>query len=118
LPYFRLLEVFCRFSFNISIVTTVSIAKKTINSTKKLVFSIADVTETLFKIGRKNNEQTIIFTVVAIKKDMPTESKLRFRTWNTVANIPMEKTPNKKYKLKRENVNVSRAIPTDTNTAW
>ncbi len=102
MPYFRLLEVFSRFSFNISIVTTVSIAKKAINSTKKLIFSIDAEAETLFKIGPKNKEQTINFTVVAIKKDMPTESKLRFRTWNTVTNTPMEKTPNKTYKLTRE----------------
>jgi hypothetical protein len=58
----------------------VSIAKKTINIIKKLVFSIAAVTEMLFKIGRKNKAQTINLTVVAIKKDMPTKSKLRFRT--------------------------------------
>lgn len=80
MPYLRLLEVFYCFSFNISIVTMVSIAKKTINIIKKLVFSIAAVTEMLFKIGRKNKAQTINFTVVAIKKDMPTKSKLRFRT--------------------------------------
>lgn len=80
----------------------VSIAKKTINIIKKLVFSIAAVTEMLFKIGRKNKAQTINFTVVAIKKDMPTKSKLRFRTWKTVTSTPMEKRPNKRYKLTRE----------------
>ena len=96
------LQVFYCFSFNINIVTLVSIAKKTINSTKKFVFSKAAVTEMLFKIGRRNKEQIIIFTVVTIKKDMPTKSKLRLRTRNTVTNTPMKKTPNKKYKLTRE----------------
>ena len=102
MPYLRLLEVFYCFSFNISIVTRVSIAKKTINIIKKLVFSIAAVTEMLFKIGRKNKEQIIIFTLVAIKKDIPAESKLRLRTWNTVNTTPIERIPNKRYKLTRE----------------
>ncbi|BDB54238.1 hypothetical protein GENT5_05430 [Flavobacterium ammoniigenes] len=57
------------------IVTRVSIAKKTINSIKKLIFSIPEVDDMLFKIGRTNTKQVIIFTVVTIKKDIPTKSK-------------------------------------------
>lgn len=117
MPYLTLLEVFYCFSFNISIVTPVSIAKNTINITKKLVFSIAAVAEILFKIGRKNKEQIIIFTLVAIKKDMPTESKLRLRTWNTVNTTPIERIPNKRYKVKREHVKALRVIPEDIKAA-
>lgn len=46
---------------------------------KKLIFSIAAVDEILFKIGRTKRKQAIIFTVVTIKKDIPTKSKFRER---------------------------------------
>lgn len=113
MPYLTLLEAFYCFSFNISIVTVVSIAKKTINITKKLVFSIDAVTEILFKIGRTNRTQVIIFTLVTIKKDIPTKSKLRERTWNTVNKRSIEKIPKKRYKLKREYAKASTTIAID-----
>ena len=106
--------MFYCFSFNISIVILVSIAKKTINITKKLVFSIDAVSEMLFKIGRTNRKQVIIFTLVTIKKDIPTKSKLRERTWNTVNSRIIEKMPKKRYKLKREYENAPSVIPIDS----
>lgn len=106
--------MFYCFSFNIRIVTTVSIAKNTINITKKLVFSIDAVSEMLFKIGRTNRKQVIIFTLVTIKKDIPTKSKLRERTWNTVNSRIIEKMPKKRYKLKRECENAPTVIPIDS----
>jgi hypothetical protein len=94
--------VFYCFSFNIRIATRVSIAKKTINITKKLIFSTGAVTETLLKIGRTKKKQVIIFTVVTIKKDMPSKSKLRERTWNKTSISAIENIPKKRYKLRRE----------------
>jgi lipopolysaccharide export LptBFGC system permease protein LptF len=108
--------VFYCFSFNILIVTTVSNAKNTINSIKKLVFSITEVEEMLFKIGRTNMKQVIIFTVVTIKKVIPTKSKLRARIWNTDNNRSKEKIPKNRYKLKSEYEKKSWAIPINSKT--
>jgi len=108
--------VFYCFSFNIRIVTTVSIAKNTINITKKLVFSIDALTVVLFNIGRTKRKQINIFKVVTIKKDMPNKSKFRERTRNTIAIKTVENTPKKRYKLTREYEKESWAIPVESKT--
>ena len=108
--------MFYCFSFNIRIVTTVSIAKNTINITKKLVFSIDALTAVLFKIGRTKRKQINIFIVVTIKNDMPNKSKLRERTRNIITIKTIENTPKKRYKLTSEYEKESWAIPVESKT--
>lgn len=110
------MEVIYCFSFNITIVTMVSIAKKTINITKKLIFSIGAVIEILFKTGRTKIKQTNIFMLVTIKKDRPVKSKLRALTSKTVNKIPIEKRPKKRYKLSSEYENVADLISINSKT--
>lgn len=108
--------MFYCFSFNIRIVTTVSIAKNTINITKKLVFSIDALMAVLFKIGRAKRKQVNIFRVVTIKNDMPNKSKLRERTRSTIAIKTIENTPKKRYKLTSEYEKEPWAIPVESKT--